>query len=300
MKENADNRKLYTVGEMAKVCNVPARQLRYYDSLGIIQPEIRDEKTGYRYYTEDQISLVLFLYELKSIGISNDSIQRLFINRDVEQLVQELEINMKEAENAIKEAFSRYTRVADALIKNSVGLAYLYGNQAIHSDYGNFKISIVKMPKMRILSTRYKSNWQAGNEREYTKRIVELNGLFDKYHLAPTGTTMSILHHGVFKQFGETDEEIIGDFEIARQIKEDVDIASENIRTFGGFNAVFVINVGTMQEKKNAYKMAKKWASERGIETFDTCIEERWVNPMVTTKDDEKITRLYLPLQEEV
>ena len=56
--------KTYTIGEMAKVCGISARQLRYYDQIGVIRPNYRNPDNGYRYYTEDQIELLFFLNEL--------------------------------------------------------------------------------------------------------------------------------------------------------------------------------------------------------------------------------------------
>ena len=34
--------KTYTIGEMAKICGISARQLRYYDQIGVIRPNYRN------------------------------------------------------------------------------------------------------------------------------------------------------------------------------------------------------------------------------------------------------------------
>lgn len=83
--------KKYTIGDMAKLCGVSPRQLRYYDQRGLIKPSFKNPKTGYRYYTEDQIEAVFYINELKNTGVSNESIQRLCEKRNVDQLVQELQ-----------------------------------------------------------------------------------------------------------------------------------------------------------------------------------------------------------------
>ena len=61
--------KIYTVGEIAKICNISASQLRYYDNIGVIKPSYRNPNNGYRYYTEEQIEQLIFLYDLKKIGV---------------------------------------------------------------------------------------------------------------------------------------------------------------------------------------------------------------------------------------
>ena len=48
----------YTVGEMANLCNVTAKQLRHYDEQGLLKPAHRDDRNGYRYYDQSQIEEV--------------------------------------------------------------------------------------------------------------------------------------------------------------------------------------------------------------------------------------------------
>lgn len=40
----------YTISEMAALLGVTTHTLRYYEKMGLIQPEVNRE-TGYRYYT---------------------------------------------------------------------------------------------------------------------------------------------------------------------------------------------------------------------------------------------------------
>ena len=61
-------RSRYTVGEMANLCNVTAKQLRYYDQQGLLKPAYRDRQNGYRYYEDSQIEEVLLLSSLEGAG----------------------------------------------------------------------------------------------------------------------------------------------------------------------------------------------------------------------------------------
>ena len=44
-------RELFTIGEMAKLFQTNIRTLRYYDEIGLLKPEWRDDNSGYRYYS---------------------------------------------------------------------------------------------------------------------------------------------------------------------------------------------------------------------------------------------------------
>ena len=69
MKEPIDN--YFTTGELAKLCKIPRKTLLYYDSLGLITPEVIEEN-GYRYYKRTQLfALELILTMRKLIYLTN-------------------------------------------------------------------------------------------------------------------------------------------------------------------------------------------------------------------------------------
>ena len=43
------------IGEMAKLCGVSIETLRYYDKENILTPDRVDEKSGYRYYSNESV-----------------------------------------------------------------------------------------------------------------------------------------------------------------------------------------------------------------------------------------------------
>ena len=53
-----DGRHRYTIGEVAALLNISPQTLRFYDKSGVVVPDCTDQKTGYRYYSYDQISYI--------------------------------------------------------------------------------------------------------------------------------------------------------------------------------------------------------------------------------------------------
>ena len=43
-----------SIGKICADTGMPASKLRYYESQGLIKPELIDENTGYRYYSKSQ------------------------------------------------------------------------------------------------------------------------------------------------------------------------------------------------------------------------------------------------------
>ena len=68
---------LLKIGEIAAFFNVSVKALRIYEKMGILKPVKVDEKTGYRYYTVDQVRQLDALLELRELGFSLSEIQNL-------------------------------------------------------------------------------------------------------------------------------------------------------------------------------------------------------------------------------
>ena len=70
----ADTR-YYSIGELAELCSVSSKSLRYYDTIGLLSPEHKNDDTGYRYYTKQQVFDVFLIKKLQNLGFSLKEIQ---------------------------------------------------------------------------------------------------------------------------------------------------------------------------------------------------------------------------------
>ena len=68
------------IGEIAAFFSVSVKAIRIYEKMGILKPVKVDEKTGYRYYTADQVKQLDALLELRELGFSLSEIRDLLEN----------------------------------------------------------------------------------------------------------------------------------------------------------------------------------------------------------------------------
>ncbi|PSO72672.1 MAG: transcriptional regulator, partial [Cyanobacteria bacterium QH_8_48_120] len=61
------------IGELAEQAGVTPRTIRYYESLGLLEPSER-EGTGFRYYTEAELARLQKINALKELGLSLEEI----------------------------------------------------------------------------------------------------------------------------------------------------------------------------------------------------------------------------------
>jgi MerR family Zn(II)-responsive transcriptional regulator of zntA len=64
------------IGELAERCEVSRDTLRFYEREGLLSPP-RRTSSGYRAYTEDDASRVVFIREAQSLGLTLDDIREL-------------------------------------------------------------------------------------------------------------------------------------------------------------------------------------------------------------------------------
>lgn len=74
--------KQYTIRETAKISGLPESTLRYYESIGLVNPIKRDDSSRYRIYSEDDINAVVGLACLNAIGFSIEDMRQYLHNRD--------------------------------------------------------------------------------------------------------------------------------------------------------------------------------------------------------------------------
>lgn len=66
---------LLSIGELAGICDVSVKTLRFYDETGLITPVYVNPENNYRYYSTWQINRILTIKELKKIGFTLDVIR---------------------------------------------------------------------------------------------------------------------------------------------------------------------------------------------------------------------------------
>ena len=97
----------YTIQEVSKMTNIPTTTLRYYDKEGLL-PFLERKSSGYRVFSDLDISMLQIIQCLKSTGMSVSDIKQftqwLLEGDSTLKKRQEMFLKRKEAiENEIKE-----------------------------------------------------------------------------------------------------------------------------------------------------------------------------------------------------
>jgi MerR family mercuric resistance operon transcriptional regulator len=66
----------YTISQLAKAADVPASTVRYYERVGLMEPEARSAG-NYRLYGEDSLRKLKFIRAAQAIGFALDDVKAL-------------------------------------------------------------------------------------------------------------------------------------------------------------------------------------------------------------------------------
>jgi DNA-binding transcriptional MerR regulator len=65
---------VFRIGDFSRIARVSARQLRFYDEIGLFTPAHADPSTGYRYYSAAQLGELNRILVLKDLGFNLDQV----------------------------------------------------------------------------------------------------------------------------------------------------------------------------------------------------------------------------------
>ena len=109
---------MYKIGELSRLCHIPVKTLRYYDSEGLLVPDEIDRFTGYRYYSAARLADCNRIISLKELGFSLEEIKKhLDANKDEDilALVEAKCAELTDKSNEISLQLKKLNRIRKSL-----------------------------------------------------------------------------------------------------------------------------------------------------------------------------------------
>jgi DNA-binding transcriptional MerR regulator len=76
---------MLAIGEFSRMTHLSVRTLRRYHEVGLLEPEVVDTSSGYRYYSVDQIPIAQVIHKLRELEVPLSDVQRILRSPDPEQ-----------------------------------------------------------------------------------------------------------------------------------------------------------------------------------------------------------------------
>ena len=232
---------MFSIGEFSVICQVSIKTLRYYDKIGLMEPERVDCNTGYRYYSQAQMEKMLLIQRMKRYGFSLEEIKDVLMCSEkrvlFSKLIQQRE-KLKQQQRETGVIISELTAHLDNFERTGDIMGYQKG----------YEIGIKEDTDKAVLSSR-----QIMGVEEFGKYYGGIYERVARTGITPNGLIGAVYHDKEFCAESSDIELIVG-----IQEKEKADRILK-----GGLCAV-TIHKGTYSSLPDAYGAIVSWMENSG------------------------------------
>ncbi len=267
---------MLVIGQFSKVCQISVKALRHYDKIGLLHPAYVDEWTGYRYYDETQIPVMLLIQRLKRYGFSLSEVRALVEDADEKQIHDWLNAQMETLNDKIRHTASIVGEI-QAHLANYERTKNIMGYQ------DNYQVTIETAQDRPILSTRQKMGVE-----EFGKYYGHLFEKVAKEGVATTGLTLAIYHDDEFNRQ-------CTDIELALEVQD----PAQASRVLAGGTVATTIHKGGYSGLPDAYGALTCWIAQNGYQAVDAPYEIYLKTQFDKLPPDQWETKVFFPVKKQ-
>lgn len=268
--------RLYSIGEVSKLCNISRKTLRYYEKLGLITPDDKGSN-NYRYYSRKTIMVIPVIKYYKMMGFTLDEMKDLVAGCDYSTMLSHFYKKVKDFEQQEEELAQQKKFVSDwyELISEANHVRSV-PEQMVSLQYKNTR---------ELLSMPYFFNHdylEATINVDFTNHVESLK-------LKITGPVMMVLPR-------EEGGSILrnGDVTIVQQSV--LSVPREHCYTLKEGLYACCYHVGSLYHIEDTYQKIEGWAAEQGYSLGDFALE-RYITDYWTTPDENyHVSEVWMPV----
>lgn len=145
--QSASKSSCYKIGEFAKLAHVSVSRLRYYDEIGLLKPNIREQDSSYRFYDSSQLDRVATIKSFQRHGMSLQQMNELlhdkhhffrqmahFSNAKVEELNRQID-TLIQMRNEYENLAAAYPVLAEELETDQILYSFVPSYKIIETGY---------------------------------------------------------------------------------------------------------------------------------------------------------------------
>ncbi|WP_394523635.1 MerR family transcriptional regulator [Lacrimispora sp. JR3] len=271
-------KKVYSIGEVSKICNISTKALRFYDKIGIIAPDMICKENSYRYYNKETLLTVPIVKYYKQMGFKLEEMQGLVEGNTYYYLEQNFRNKIEQLREQEQQIHNSYIAVRDwyELIQE--------GQMVREHDVHD--VAVKYIPAVTYCSMEQEFDYN------YMESIINIEWTNHLEHAENEITGAVIL------KFQSFEEKMTGNCKRATIMQEAIHPCKDcsNRQTYGGFMAASVYHIGKFETIDKEYERILDWAAKKGYQC-GTESYERYVVDYWTTRDpNEFVAEVIVPI----
>jgi len=253
--------------------------LRHYNELGLLVPKSTDSFTGYRYYSEDQLTVAGRIHALKDMGFSLAAITEILRNYDDPKTlsdyltVKRIEVQVESDE--IKRRLLLLENAIERLRKDDSAMDY--------------NVTIKTIPQRYVASVRKKI--PAYNEEGILWQILMSETASMNLQCAEGYNTIAIFHD---KEHKETDVDVEIQYAVKGSYENTEHVIFKTVPPVEVASATYkgsYDNIGTVNQA------VANWVNDNRYEFSNAMFCIYHVSPAETQNPDELVTEVCFPVK---
>jgi DNA-binding transcriptional MerR regulator len=242
---------VFSTGAFARLAQVSVRTLHHYDEIGLLAPAQVDDRTGYRWYSADQLARLHRILALRDLGFSLSEIQPI-VDEEVslDELRGMLRLRRSEASGRIAAEAERLARVEARL-------------RQIEDEHSPSVYDVVVKPlePLRLAGLRARSP-AFGNETLgpiFCRLFGDLHARLARVDVTPTGPSVALYYDS---DDADTPIDVVAAVPIGSQHVSAADVEVLDLPSIP--RAVATIHRGNMNRVERGYEALLRWTEQTG------------------------------------
>lgn len=281
----------YTIGEVAKHCNISTKTLRYYDKIGLLKPEFKDPGTKYRYYSKRQLTTLAIIRRYRSMD---------FCLKDIQVMISDIPLNDIE-DKVLKRQKELSAEMASLQRKEQTCqtlLEHVRAGNTIRKtfDDGPSTVIVEDIPEGVMFFTR-KIMKEYQNSDVNLDRWIEIIDSCQRLNYSIISPVIITYHSEILGQF------LMKDCDVEFGVLVDAELLTKEqredtrVRDWGGKKAAVSYHFGSFESIVNTHLATTQWVYKNGYEVIGPISDEFVVSPLDIDNEDLHVTKVIIPIQ---
>jgi DNA-binding transcriptional MerR regulator len=242
---------VFSTGAFARLAQVSVRTLHHYDEIGLLAPAQVDDRTGYRWYSADQLARLHRILALRDLGFSLSEIQPIV---DEEVSLDELRGMLRLRRS---EASGRVAAEAERLARVEARLRQIEGERSPSV----YDVVVKPLEPLRLAGLRARSP-AFGNETLgpiFGRLFGDLHARLTRVDVTPTGPSVALYYDS---DDADAPIDVVAAVPIGSQHVSATDVEVLDLPSVP--RAVATIHRGSMSRVERGYEALLLWAKQTG------------------------------------
>ena len=270
--------KLYSIGEVSKICNISAKALRFYDKIGIISPDHICKENSYRYYNKEKLLTVPIVKYYKQMGSKLEEMQGMvegntyyYLEQNFRNKIDQLRLQEQQIHNSFVAVKDWYELIQEAKMVRQID---------VH------EVSVKYLQETIFCSMQHKFDYN------YMETIIniEWTNHLEKKENEITGPVVLKFDSFIEKMEGKCTKTTI--------MQEAIHpcLGCANRLAYGGIMAASVYHIGKHETIDEEYEKIRRWADKKGYQCSEESFERYVVDYWTTREPEQFVTEIIVPI----